>query len=171
MTSRLFDNVTFESDKLPTITSGTVYNYQPAFAYALGQADEWQGYLLYKGPGNTVISGSSRIMDTVTGAGSGAIQILIPPFATHAQVGVLASGEGAMTFGGSYPVEINSPAGSDGVAALSGAAMHWGPGGDNGLTLNNTSGLFVHGDLIFTREADIRVSAIVFQWYRRASTL
>ena len=171
MTSRLFDNVTFESDKLPTITGGTVYNHQPAFAYALGQADEWQGYLLYKGPGNTVISGSSRIMDTVTGAGSGKIQILVPPFATYAQVGVLASGEGAMTFGASYPVEINSPAGSDGVAALSGAVMHWGPGGDNGLNLGNTSGHFVNGNLSFTREADIRVSAIVFQWYRRASTL
>ena len=41
MSSKVFDSVTFEADKLPTITGGTFANGMPATALGLGQADEW----------------------------------------------------------------------------------------------------------------------------------
>lgn len=179
MTARLYESVTFEPDKLPGITSDTtIHNYMVPSAFALGQADDWQGYLLYKGPCNAVISGSSQMGGPAGSAQTSQLNILIPPFATHMQIGLVASGVGNVGFGAGYTYEVavNNPAGPQGgstgaITALSNAFVQWGPGGDNGYTVSNTSGSFVAGTISYSKPADVRIAAFVFVWYRRAADI
>ena len=172
MSSKVFDSVTFEKDTLPTITDPTIFNGMPAAARPLGQADDSQAYLLYKGPCNTVLTGSSQFSGTKGTAQSGTVKAIVPAYATHVQVGVVAAGVGTVTIETNYQIEVSNPGPSGNEDELAGAAVIWGPGDSSGLvstlTHNGTSQLETFD---WEREADVFVYGFCFRWFRRSSTL
>lgn len=174
MTSKLFDSVTFEPDNLPTIIppGGTIQNNFPAFGLQLGQADEWQAYLLYKGPPHAVVSGSSQFFGASNLSATGNFLVMVPPYATHAQIGCIAAGAGDVDFETTYTVEISNPATTADVDALSGAKINWGPSDDQALALGlSHTGAFQQKSITFSRDADVRVSAVCFRFFRRSTSI
>tara|TARA_Y100001973_G_scaffold99697_1_gene159308 strand:- start:1262 stop:1792 length:531 start_codon:yes stop_codon:yes gene_type:complete len=176
MTARLFESVTYEAEKCPTITTPTIFNGMPPFAYALGEADDWTGYVMYKGPANTVLSGNvigrNTFMGAETDAASVVVRVVPPEFATHVQIGVLASGNGdvTVTYAGSpYVIPVAIPETSGGTGPIV-QSLLFGPNNDNGIAIGSTSGSLFMG-FSFSVPAGVLVSAIVFRWYRRSSTL
>jgi len=172
MTSKVFDSVTFEADKLPTITGGTFANGMPATALGLGQADEWQAYLLYKGPCHSLIFGQSNFMGTVSGSASGTIRFMLPPYATHVQIGLVASGVGDVTFEGTYTISVSNPAGSGSLTDLEFSNVVWGPTDDQALSAGiSHTGAFNVLAFDWTRDADVAVSGCILRFFRRSTTL
>ena len=177
MTARLFESVTYEPEECPTITTPTIFNGMPPFAYALGEADDWTGYVLYKGPANTVLSGNVVGANTFLGPGGEAhtvtFSVVPPEFATHVQIGVLASGDGdvTVTYAGSpYVIPVSIPSQGSDPDSYVNQTMIYGPNNDDGISLTGSSSAFFQ-PFQFAVPADVLVSAIVFRWYRRSSTL
>ena len=178
MTARLFDSVSFEASKLPTITTGNVFNGFPPVAFSLGEADDWGGYLLYKGPANTIIAGNTidgTFLGTTGTNTFNAVQVVIPPFATHVQIGALASGTGTLTLkyiSTNYVINIENPATTTDPDDPAQMSVTFGPGDDAGISLGiSHTGHFFVGSLEVTKEATVNVGALVFRWYRRSTTL
>jgi hypothetical protein len=172
MSSKLFDSVTFEASKLPTISAGTVANAMAPTALALGQADEWQAYLLYKGPCHAVASGSSLFFGQANASKTGSVFVMVPPFATHVQIGLVASGTGNVVFNSTYTVPVSSPYESGDPYGLEGAQINFGPSGDQALATGlSHTGAFIQQSYSFARDTDIRVSAVVFRFFRRSTSI
>ena len=172
MSSKLFDSVTFEAGSLPTITAGTFANTMPPAALGLGQADDWQAYLLYKGPCHAVASGSSLFFGLPNALKAGAVFVMVPPFATHVQIGLVASGAGSVVFNSTYTVEVSTPFETGDTYGLEGAQINWGPGEDQALATGLIhSGAFIQQIYTFARDTEIRVSAVVFRFFRRSTSI
>ena len=172
MSDKVFDSVTFEKDTLPTITDATVANGMPAMALPLGQADESQIYLLYKGPCHSVVTGSSQFSGTKGSTATGTVKVIVPAYATHVQIGVIAAGVGTVTVETNYEIEVANPGASGREDDLDGAAVIWGPGDSDALasslTHNGTSQVETFD---WEREAEVFVYGFCFRWFRRSTTL
>jgi hypothetical protein len=178
MTARLFDSVSFEASKLPTITSGTVFSGFPPVAFSLGQADDWQGYLLYKGPANSIVAGNvidNTFIGSTGASGYGSCQVAIPPFATHVQIGAVASGTGTITItwvGTDYVINIENPATTTDPDDPTTMSVTFGPSDAAGISLGiSTGGHFAIGQFSVVKESTVNCAALIFRWYRRSTTL
>lgn len=173
MSKALFESVTFEPESMPTIAAGSVFNGFPAFAYLLGQADEFQAYLMYKGPCHTVFSGSSRFLGDEGSSQSGTLLVWVPPFATKLTIGAMGSGQGELVFDTTYKIQLsNNGSVSAGADALATSGFFWGPSEADGLTITGTgSGTPVITAITYTKPADLKVASLVFRWSRTSTTI